>query len=286
VDATAGTQEFMAERSRLWGLAYRMLGSRTEADDVVQEAWLRWQRADPATITRPAAWLTTVTSHLAIDRLRARQAEAEHYVGPWLPEPIPTSPDDPAELAASITVGFLALLERLEPVERVVLLLADVFDEPFADIATIVGRTPEACRQIATRARRRVQDPDRARGKAVSPQEQRRLADAFGRAAALGDLDALQSLLTPDVVLVSDGGPDRHAARRPVVGRDRVARLVVALARRVAPGASVRGATVNGEPGLVVEQDGRVEDVLVLHCSDAGIEDVFVIVNPEKLHAL
>ncbi len=278
---------FLDERPRLWGLAYRILGSRADADDVVQEAWLRWDRTDQDDIERPAAWLTTVTSRLALDRLRARRREVVTYLGPWLPEPLITEPTDvPSDLADSITVGFLALLEKLDPTERVVFLLADVFHEPFADIATVVGRSEAASRQIASRARRRLRDARRPVRGPVSRAEQERLVSAFAMASLSGDLDALKALLAPDVTLLSDGGPNRHAARRPVVGPDRVGRLFINLAPRMPAGLDVRAATINGEPGLVLSERERPIMTMTFHITDAGIEEIYIVLNPDKLHDL
>ena len=278
---------FVAERARLWGLAYRILGSRSDADDVVQEAWLRWHGADQDAIERPAAWLTTVTSRLALDRLRVRRRDGANYVGPWLPEPVITEPtEDPSDLADSITIGFLALLERLDPTERVVFLLADVFREPFADVAPVVGRSEVACRQIASRARRRLRDARRPTARSVSRAEQDRLVHAFAMASVAGDLDALKSLLSPDVTLISDGGPNRHAARRPVLGPDRVARFVINIAPRLPVGLGVRAATINGEPGLVIGDDERPFMIMSFHVTATGIEEIFIVLNPDKLHDL
>jgi len=278
---------FLAERGRLWGLAYRILGSRSDADDVVQEAWLRWQRAGHDDVERPAAWLTTVTSRLALDRLRARHRDSARYAGPWLPEPVLTDRvADPTELADSLTVGFLALLERLEPTERVVFLLADVFREPFARIAEAVGKSPAACRQIASRARHRLRDEGRPLRHPVVRAEQERLVAAFSLAASTGDLDALTGLLAPDVELVSDGGPDRHAARRAVRGPDRVGRLVTNLTKRLSPELAMGAASVNGEPALVFRRGGEVDFMMVFHVTEAGIEQIFVQLNPAKLAGL
>jgi RNA polymerase sigma-70 factor (ECF subfamily) len=190
----------------------------TDAEDVVQDAWLRWE-ASSTEVERPAAWLTTVVTRLAIDRLRSAQHQRETYVGPWLPEPVTDlpGPAESAELADSLTLGFLTMLERLTPVERAVFLLADVFDEPFSDIAAIVGKSPAACRQIASRARRRVRDPVRHvdAGSPAGPD----VTAALVQATVAGDIDTLLGLLAPDVVLVSDGGAERHAARQPVRAR-------------------------------------------------------------------
>lgn len=276
---------YLEERDRLWGLAYRMVGSGADADDVVQECWLRWQRTDQSTVDRPAAWLTTVTSRLALDRLRARRASTVDYVGPWLPEPISIVPD-PAELADSLSLGFMVLLERLEPIERVVLLLADVFGEPFEDIASTVGKTAAACRQIASRARRRVRDASRQRTHRASTAEHQQLVSAFLAASASGDLDAVAALLDPDVVLLSDGGAHHHAARRPVIGRHRVSRLVAGLGKRMPEGSTFRFTHLNGEPAIVAERDGQTWFAMVIHIADGAIHDLYIVINPDKLHGV
>ncbi|GIU86471.1 MAG: RNA polymerase sigma factor SigJ [Acidimicrobiia bacterium] len=234
---------FERERPRLTGLAYRLLGSLTDAEDVVQEAWVRWQRADRSAVERPEAWLTTVVSRLGLDRLKARRRDRAVYVGPWLPEPlvapagaphgsVPPGPEAHAELADSLTTAFLLLLERLTPEERLAVLLADVFREPFARIAGILGRSEPAARQLASRARRRLRDAATAEPVPVRPgdEEQARVVSGLLAALAAGDVDGAARLLAPGVVLVADGGPDRRAARRPVVGPARVARLLVYLA--------------------------------------------------------
>jgi len=276
---------FLHEQPRLAGLAYRILGSRADADDVVQEAWIRWQRSDPATIERPGAWLTTVTSRLALDRLTSAQRTRETYVGPWLPEPVVESqigdPADVVELQESLTMGFLVLLERLAPVERVVFLLADVFGVPFDDIATTVDRTPVACRQIASRARQRV----RAGRPRFQPTDDEAwaAAAAFFAAASAGDIDGLVSVLSDDVVLVSDGGANRHAARRPVVGPARVARFVATVTARMPADVEIEPALVNGEPGVLVRSLGSTLIVLGVHVDHGRIDRLHAIVNPDKL---
>lgn len=282
----AGQEEaFEAERARLVGLAYRITGSRAEADDVVQDAWLRWQRADPATVARPAAWLTTVTSRLSLDRLKSARHQRETYVGPWLPEPANAEPGpaEHAELAESLTIGFLALLERLGPAERVVFLLAEVFSVPFDEIARVVDKTPEACRQIASRARRRVRD-DRPRY-APTDDDAWQVTAAFLSAAQVGDLDSLVALLTDDALLVSDGGAQRHAARRPIAAA-RIPRFLVSVTRRIAPGDVVVPRLVNGQPGVVIEKDGVADTALALSVVDGLVDRVWVIVNPDKLRTL
>lgn len=277
---------FEAERPRLRALAYRMLGSMADADDVVQETWLRWNRLGVegrAAVERPAAWLTTATSRLALDRLKSAQHQREQYVGPWLPEPVLTD-DDPAvsvELAESLTLGFLAVLERLGPVERAVFLLGDVFGEPFAAIAPVVGRSEEACRQIASRARRRVrEDRHSFHPAAVNSDE---LVDAFLAACAFGDIDQLRRVLTDDVVLVSDGGREVHAARRPVIGFHRVSRLLTILTKRLPADLDVERHEVNGEPGLVFSRRGAVWLVMVFEQRADRFVALRLVLNPEKL---
>jgi RNA polymerase sigma-70 factor (ECF subfamily) len=274
---------FEGERDRLLGLAYRITGSRVDADDVVQEAWLRWDRSDQDAVERPGAWLTTVTSRIALDRLRAAQRAREAYVGPWLPE-IAVSAEDPAEraeLAESLTVGFLAVLERLGPVERVVFLLADVFAVPFDEIAPVVDKTPDACRQVASRARKRVRE-ERPRFRATD-EEAWRIAAAFLAAVQAGDLDTVLGLLAPEVVAVSDGGPEHHAARRPVRGPDRVARLVMNLTARTTPDITIEARTINGQPGVVYRRGERVFMAAAIEVIDGQVAGLFSVVNPDKL---
>jgi RNA polymerase sigma-70 factor (ECF subfamily) len=274
---------FEAARPRLLGLAYRMLGSMADAEDVVQDAWLRFQAAGER-VDRPEAWLTTVTTRLAVDRLRAARRRREDYVGPWLPEPVVLEggPDEAAELSESLTLGFLTLLDRLGPVERAVFLLADVFALPFADIAAAVGRSPAACRQIASRARQRLVGGARRRPVGA----ERRVVDELIAAIALGDIQAALNRLAPDAVLVSDGGPSRRAARRPVVGSARVARLLINLARRYGREFEIAPVVVNGDPGLLISAAGRADTVLAFEVDGDVIAAIFVVRNPDKLEQL
>ena len=271
---------FEAERPRLLGLAYRILGSAVDAEDVVQEAWVRWQAARD--VERPAAWLTTVVSRLALDSWRAQQRKREDYVGPWLPEPVATEPDpaDRAEMADSLTFGFLVLLDELSAVERVVFLLADVFGEPFADIAATVAKSEAACRQIASRARRKLQQSKPHRSLSASPS----LAIALLSAVSAGDVEATMALLDPEVVLTSDGGPHRHAARRPVIGADRVTRLLVNITRKgLDRDAEMHFTEVNRTPSLVISWRGRPQILVAIEEDEGKVQAIRIVVNPEKL---
>jgi RNA polymerase sigma-70 factor, ECF subfamily len=293
----------VAERPRLLGLAYRITGSRVDAEDVVQEAWERARRAGGDDVERPSAWLTTVVSRLALDRLKSAQHRRETYVGPWLPEPVVAvgSPvaaarrggDDPAhmaEMAESLTFGFLRLLEALSPVERVVFVLADVFGVPYTEIAEVVDRSPAACRQVASRARSRVRKGDRpgtgAEG-AAHAGEAEEVADRLVEALLDGDADRVVALLARDVVLVSDGGPDVHAARRPVVGQDRVGRLLVNLTRKTTElGVTYERRTVNGQAGAVALWGRTTLAVVAAAVDGARVSEIHVVINPGKLAAL
>ena len=272
---------FGQERPRLLGLAYRMLGTFGGAEDVVQEAWIRWQRADRAGLERPEAWLTTVTARLALDRVRAEQRRHREYIGPWLPEPVVAEPgpEQQAELADSLTLGFLTLLDRLGPVERAVFLLADVFDVPYAEIARTVAKSPQACRQIATRARRRVRGAHRP---AASAADRRLVAEVVGAIAA-GDIDGVLARLAPEAVCVTDGGATRRAARRPVQGAPRVARFLVNLARRFSGTLSLADVTVNGDPGFVLSIGGTVDQVIAFEVEGGRVTTIRIIRNPDKL---
>lgn len=285
--SAADVATFERERARLEALGYRMLGSMVDAQDAVQDGWLRWERlgADGrAAIDNPAAWCTTVVSRLALDRLRSVRHEREQYVGPWLPEPVAATPDpaDSAELAESLTLGFLTVLERLGPVERAAFLLADVFGEPFSTVAEVVGRSEDACRQAASRARRRLRDEHRR----VPVEHGEGLMVAFLGACIDGDVDRLRTLLAADAVVISDGGALVHAARRPVVGIDRVTRLLINLSSRLSSDVRPELATINGEPGLIGWLDGRPMMVIALEVRDGVIGAVRIMVNPDKLRAL
>jgi len=282
---------FAEHRSHLFGVAYRMLGSVTEAEDVVQEVYLRWSAADRQEVRSPVAYLTTVTTRMSLDRLRSAQARRETYVGPWLPEPLLTEQgawDDPtlaAELSDSLSTAFLVLLERLNPFQRAVFLLHDVFRYGYEEIATIVDRPASSCRQEASRARARVAPDLQPRVPAGSAEEQR-LVLAFAQAATAGDLDGLIEVLSHDVTLWSDGGADRHAARRPVVGRERVARFVANLSRRTPAGATFEIVRIGGDPAILVATEDGTQLTLSFAIGRLGIRQLHAVVNPDKLRHL
>lgn len=278
------TAEFEAERPRLKRLAYRMLGSVAEAEDVVQEAWLRWTRA-PDDLADPAAWLVRAATRLAIDRLRAAKAERAAYRGPWLPEPLvePLSAD-PVERAEDVSVAFLLALERLSPLERAVFLLHDVFDEDYAAVAETLGRTEVAVRQLASRARAHVQS---ARPRfSISAEKAVELTQAFLAASAGDDIAALSALLAEDAVLVSDGGGKRKAALRVMVGRDEVLRLLEGLRWRGGGLGSIEALSlvwINGAPGLVLQFPDGPATLAVEPDSDGRISAIYLVRNPDKL---
>jgi RNA polymerase sigma-70 factor (ECF subfamily) len=288
--------EFEQHRAHLTGVAYRMLGSIADAEDAVQDAWLRLQRVDRAGIEDLRGWLTTVTGRLCLDRLRSARAVREAYVGPWLPEPLvarlPGDAPDPADVAVldeSIRMALLVVLERLTPEQRVAFVLHDVFGVPFDGVAGVLGVSPEAARQHASRARKAVHD--RAPRRAASASDQRAVLNAFLAAARRGDLHGLVKLLDPDVVLTSDGGGLVQAARRPIEGAEKVARFLIGILDKARPAELVSElASVNGEPGVVAWLRPAGSDELVLVgvvrvdlAPDGRAEQVQLIVNPEKL---
>jgi RNA polymerase sigma-70 factor (ECF subfamily) len=260
---------------------YRMLGNRTDAEDVAQDALLRVaQPIERGEVRNPEAYTTTVATRLAIDHLRSARVRREEYVGPWLPEPLIERSDDPAELADSLSYGMLVVLETLGPVERAAFLLHDVFGFGYDELASALDRNEAACRQIVARARHRV-----AEGRPrlpVDPAAHRALLDRFLAAAKVGDLDGLRALLTDDVELVSDGGAKARAARHPVRGIDRVARFVRKIASTWSR-VEVNVVTINGEPGFVVEHRGTVELAGTIEVRDSQIAAVRWIRNPDKL---
>ena len=273
-------------RPRLFGLAYRMLGSRQDAEDVVQEALLRWHRTDTREIDSPEAWLVTVTSRLCIDRLRSLSAERAAYVGPWLPEPLVADdeqPDRRAELASDLSLALLLVLERLSPDERAAFLLHDVFDYGYPQIAAVLGKTEAACRQMIHRARERIRC---AKPRfAVSAEAHRRLVESYMHALEQGDAAGLAALLAPDAVFVSDGGGKTTAARRPLRTARSIVRLEMGVRRRFGGAQRWRIARVNGQAGLLAWLDGRLQSVTYFETDGQRILAVFRVLNPDKLRS-
>jgi RNA polymerase sigma-70 factor, ECF subfamily len=275
---------FDRNRPLLFSIAYRMLGSVMEAEDVVQEAFLRWQGTHDDEVRSPSAYLSTVVTRLCIDRLRSAQARREQYVGPWLPEPLLEEKEIPgtAELDDSLSMAFLVLLESLSPVERAVFLLREVFDYEYAEIASLVGKSEANCRQIARRARQSVA-ARRPRFES-SPEQEDRLMGSFLRASLGGDMEALIALLSEDVTLYSDGGGKTQAALRPIYGSDRVARFLAGILRKAPPDLAVRQTRVNGRPGFVgYFGDGTPQSVVTIDVAEGSITAIRLVVNPEKL---
>lgn len=282
---------FVRARPRLLGLAYRMLGSRTDAEDIVQDAWLRLQGADMAALASPAAWLTTVTTRLCLDRLKSARAQRESYVGPWLPEPVVDaermSPEAATALADDLSFALLLTLERLSPAERAAFLLHDVFDTPFPEIADTLQRSEAACRQLASRARRAVRR-DHVRQPA-SDEQHLALLQRFVAALGQGDVAGLSDLLTQDAVAYADGGGVRLAALRPILGARNIARFYVGIAGKVArrgAQAKIRPKVLNGRPALLVHLDGELDQALSIEVSAGRISRVYSVRNPEKLGTL
>ena len=286
--APGSNDAFEAQRPRLVRLAYRMLGSMAEAEDVAQDAWLRWQGADRAAIDDPAAWLVRVATRLALDRLRADKARRAAYRGPWLPEPlIEDIAADPVERAEEVSVAFLLALERLSPLERAVFLLHDVFDTDYPDVAETLQRSEAACRQLAARAREHLREA-RPRFK-VAGDAAVRLAAAFMDAARRNDLAGLKALLSEDAVMITDGGGKRGAALRPLIGRDDVIGFLTGLFWRQGwpQGVElVRLARINGSPGAVLRTADGLSTIAFEPEGEALIGAIYVVRNPDKLRAL
>ncbi len=284
------TDEFGAVRERLHGIAYRMTGSVSDADDIVQEAWLRWSRADRRAIESVDAWLVRVTTNLAIDRSRSIATRRETYVGPYLPEPLIESPgrsaEDPAaqaDLSDSLTFAFLVMLDTLDPTARAVLLLHDVFGYRFDEIAPMVDRSPTACRQIASRTRRHLAANREAAHRPDGPHQARALSELV-TALAEGDIERVVTMLSPDVIVQSDAGPNRYAARRSVVGPHRASRLLVNLASRSTPTMTFELVPSNGLTALLVREADEPFLWLTISCDgNSRIARVWSQLNPEKL---
>jgi RNA polymerase sigma-70 factor (TIGR02957 family) len=277
------TEAFLAHRNLLFTVAYELLGSAADAEDVLQETWLRWARVDLGTVRDQRAYLVRVTTRQALTRLRALGRRKESYVGPWLPEPLLTAPDvaEDVELADSVSMAMLLVLETLAPTERAVFVLREVFGLGYDELAEAVGKTPAAVRQIAHRARAHVA-ARRPRG-IVSAAEARDALEAFRRAAETGDLRSLLDILAPDVVLLGDGGGVMPAIRVPVAGAAKVGRLLAIGLGRIAAAGSLEPAQVNGYPALLIRIDGELDTVLTVRMDDGLITGLYAVRNPEKL---
>lgn len=278
----AATEAFLAHRNLLFTVAYEMLGSAADAEDVLQETWLRWVNVDLGTVHNQRAYLVRITTRQALGRLRALGRRKESYVGSWLPEPLLTAPDvaEDVELADSVSMAMLLVLETLAPTERAVFVLREVFDFGYDEIAEAVDKTPATVRQIAHRARAHVA-ARRPRG-VGSPVKSRDALGAFQRAVETGDLQPLLDLLAPDVVLLGDGGGVKRAVPRPIVGAVKVARVLAAGLGRIAD-ASLEPAQVNGYPALILRLDGEIDTVLAVRVDDGLITGLYAVRNPEKL---
>lgn len=284
-DLTVAEQQFSAARRRLFGIAYRILGSAAEADDVLQDAWVRWQTYDRSLVRNPDAFLTTTVTRLAINVAQSARVRRETYIGPWLPEPVDTSADPTlgAERGEALEVALLMLLEKLTPTERAAYVLREAFDYPYEQIAEIIGHSQASVRQLVSRARRHLGEERHA---PVAPEAQRRLLTAFVAAAKAGDVALLERLFAEDVISYSDGGGAVRASKFPVVGRPRVAKYHHAFAERFWAGVDVELADVNGHPAVKLSHDGELFAVLTVRATVDGIDRVLWMMNPQKLAAL
>jgi RNA polymerase sigma-70 factor (TIGR02957 family) len=277
------TEALLTHRNLLFTVAYEMLGSAVDAEDVLQETWLRWVKVDLGQVRDQRAYLVRITTRQALNRLRTMRRRKEAYVGPWLPEPLLTAPDvaEDVELAESVSMALMLVLETLSPIERAVFVLREAFDVGYDEIAAAVDKSPAAVRQIAHRARQHV-DARRPR-KVVSPSQTRAALEAFQRALETRDLQRLLDVLAPEVVLVSDGGGIKRAVLRPIIGADKVARIIVGGLGKTEGTLTGGPAVVNGNPALVVRLDGELDGVMAIRVEDARITGLYYVRNPEKL---
>lgn len=286
MNADRSLATFEAHRSLLFSVAYRMLGSRADAEDMVQETFLRWQEAADSNIREPRAFLVTVITRLCINQLQSARVRREEYFGQWLPEPLVTEPQTNTVnipgIDGSLSMAFLLLLERLTPVQRAVFLLREVFDYEYGEVASILGLTESNCRQILKRAKEYMAS-DRPRFSA-SREQQERLLQQFLETTARGDMKGLISLLSEDAVLYTDGGGKATAVPNPIYGADRVARFFVTGRQKLLPADLVRRfADINGQPGIIAYHNGTVFGVLTLDISEGKIGSIYIVRNPEKL---
>jgi RNA polymerase sigma-70 factor (TIGR02957 family) len=277
------TETFVAHRNLLFTVAYEMLGSAADAEDVLQETWMRWVGVDLEHVRDRRAYLVRITTRQALNRLRASKRRKETYVGPWLPEPLLTAPDvaEDAELAESVSMAIMLVLETLSPTERAVFVLREAFGFGYDDIAAAVDKSPAAVRQIAHRARRHVDA--RRPHRVVTPSETRTALESFRRALETGDPQVLLDVLAPDVVLVSDGGGVKQAALRPIRGADKVTRFIIGGTGKAEAALTLDLVTVNGSPALVMRLDGELDGVMAVRVEAARITGLYYVRNPQKL---
>jgi RNA polymerase sigma-70 factor (ECF subfamily) len=283
---TTGTDAFVKHRNLLFTVAYEMLGAAADAEDVLQETWLRWAGVDHGEVRDERAFLVRITTRLSLNRLRSLARQRETYVGPWLPEPLLTTPDvaDDVELADSVSTAMLVVLETLTPTERAVFVLREVFDVGYDEIAAAVDKSPAAVRQIAHRARNHVEA--RQPREQVSSREREAILDRFVWAVEHGDIQALMDVLAPDVVLMTDGGGVKQAALRPILGRDKALRFLEGAATKGGPIDAVHRTMINGRPGLAFVIDGAVDTLLTVLVEDGQVAGMYAQRNPAKLTRL
>ncbi|YCK39896.1 RNA polymerase sigma-70 factor [Actinomadura sp. ATCC 39365] len=279
----SAAEAFLVHRNLLFTVAYEMLGSATDAEDVLQETWLQWMKIDLAQVHDRRAYLVRIATRRSLDRLRTMKRRKELYVGPWLPEPLLTAPDvaEDVELAESVSMALMLVLETLSPTERAVFVLREVFDVGYDEIAAAVGKTPATVRQIAHRARRHV-DARRPR-EAVSPSQSRAVLASFQRAVETRDLQGLLDVLAPEVVLISDGGGVKQAAPQPIIGAGKVARMIVSGLGKAQVALTGELTVVNGNPALLLCVDGEIDGVIATRVEDTRITGLYYVRNPHKL---
>lgn len=280
----SATDDFVAHRNLLFTVGYEMLGSAADTEDLLQETWLRWAEVDHAAVRDPRAYLVRIVTRLALNRMRTLARRRETYVGPWLPEPLLTTPDvaDDVALADSLSTAMLLVLETLSPTERAVFVLREVFATPYAEIAATLDKSEAAVRQLARRARDHVEE--RRPRHRVTPAERDRVMHRFLAATSTGDLPSLLEVLAPDVVLVTDGGGHRQAALRPILGRDKVLRFLIGISDTFVP--TVEVVTANGAPALVFRDGEQIDTVATFLIEDGEVTGLYAVRNPDKLALL
>ncbi|HEV2645546.1 MAG TPA: RNA polymerase sigma-70 factor [Acidobacteriaceae bacterium] len=279
------TNTFSEQRRYLLSVAYRMTGSMSDAEDLLQEAFLRWQQASAQEIRSPRAFLTTIVVRLALNHLDSARVRREQYIGEWLPEPVlTTTTHDPVELAESLTMAFLVLLESLTPPERAVFLLHEVFDFSHTEIAAILDKSEPSCRQLLTRAKQAVRQ--RRPRFAPAPAAAAELTEQFTTAMKTGNLGKLMSLMHEDIVIYSDGGGQTSAALNPIAGKDRASRFLAGITRKNGDGITRRFAEINGQPGILAFNNGKARGAAIFDMDHDRIRTIYIVVNPDKLHHL